>query len=179
MNSKYYQLRAYEKNNLIASRIASLTKEQILSINEATVPKHTKMAAKFGLIVVNGKLINPFPNSKFTKMRAKKHRAVKISTPYVLINGNGVKAAVFHVLQAFSFSLFFFFTLFSSFCTPGPRNNFLCVYVCVVCEKGARGLIPMPNYGVPPKITKWKPESKMQKKGQTGRCTLITNFQRL
>ena len=58
MNSKYYQLRAYEKNNLIASRIASLTKEQILSINEATVPKHTKMAAKFGLIVVNGKLIN-------------------------------------------------------------------------------------------------------------------------
>ena len=179
MNSKYYQLRAYEKNNLIASRIASLTKEQILSINEATVPKHTKMAAKFGLIVVNGKLINPFPNSKFTKMRAKKHRAVKISTPYVLINGNGVKAAVFHVLQAFSFSLFFSSLSFLPFVLQGRAATF-CVYVCVLCvRKGQEGLYPCLTTESPQKSRNGSRNQKCRKKGQTGRCTLITNFQRL
>ena len=42
----------------MASRFASVTEEQILSINEAAVPKNTKMATKFGLTVFNGKLFN-------------------------------------------------------------------------------------------------------------------------
>ena len=75
-------------------------------------------------------------------MRAKKHRAVKISTPYVLINGNGVKAAVFHVLQAFSFSLFFSSLSFLPFVLQGRAATF-CVYVCVLCvRKGQEGLYP-------------------------------------
>ena len=48
----------------MASRFASVTEEQILSINEAAVPKNTKMATKFGLTVFNGKLFN-FSKLKF------------------------------------------------------------------------------------------------------------------
>ena len=44
-----------EKNKMV-SRFASLTEEQLLSINEAAVPK---MATKFGLTAFNGKLFNP------------------------------------------------------------------------------------------------------------------------
>ena len=36
--------------------MASRTEEQILSINEAAVPKTTKMATMFGLTVFHGKL---------------------------------------------------------------------------------------------------------------------------
>ena len=46
----------------MASRFASATMEQILSINEAAVPK--KMASKLGLTVFNGSCLT-FPNSKF------------------------------------------------------------------------------------------------------------------
>ena len=42
----------------MACRFASVTEEQILSINEAAVPKNTKMATKFGLTVFNGQLFN-------------------------------------------------------------------------------------------------------------------------
>ena len=42
----------------MASRFASFTEEQILSINEAAVPKNTKMAITCGLTVFNGKLFN-------------------------------------------------------------------------------------------------------------------------
>ena len=42
----------------MVSRFASVTEEQILSINEAAVPKNTKMVTKFGLTVFNEKLFN-------------------------------------------------------------------------------------------------------------------------
>ena len=42
----------------MASRFASVTEEEILSMNEEAVPKNTKMATKFGLTVFNGKLFN-------------------------------------------------------------------------------------------------------------------------
>ena len=42
----------------MASRFASVTEEQILSINEAAVPKNTKKATKFGLTVFKGKFFN-------------------------------------------------------------------------------------------------------------------------
>jgi len=44
--------------NKIGSRFTSVTKEQILSINEVAVPKNTKMETKFGLTVFNAKLFN-------------------------------------------------------------------------------------------------------------------------
>ena len=46
----------------MASRFASATMEQILSINEAAVPK--KIASKLGLTGFNGSCLT-FPNSKF------------------------------------------------------------------------------------------------------------------
>ena len=51
-------LRANREKNKMASRFASVTEEQILSINEADVPNNTEMATKFGLTVFNGKLFN-------------------------------------------------------------------------------------------------------------------------
>ena len=46
------------KRNKMASRFASVSEEEILSINEEAVPKNTKMATKFGVTVFNGKLFN-------------------------------------------------------------------------------------------------------------------------
>ena len=40
----------------MASRFSSVSKEEILSMNERAVPKNTKMATKFGVTVFNGKL---------------------------------------------------------------------------------------------------------------------------
>ena len=42
----------------MAFRFVSVTKEQILLINEAAVPKNTKRATKFGLTAINSKLFN-------------------------------------------------------------------------------------------------------------------------
>ena len=42
----------------MASLFASVSEEEILSMNEEVVPKNTKMATKFGVIVFNGKLFN-------------------------------------------------------------------------------------------------------------------------
>ena len=42
----------------MASHFASVTEEQILSINEAAVPKNTKMATKFRLTVFISMLFN-------------------------------------------------------------------------------------------------------------------------
>ena len=42
----------------MASRFASVTEEQILSINEAAVPKNTNVTTKFGLTVFNGEWFN-------------------------------------------------------------------------------------------------------------------------
>ena len=42
----------------MASRFASVTEEQIVSIIEAAVPKNMNIATKFGLTVFNGKLFN-------------------------------------------------------------------------------------------------------------------------
>ena len=42
----------------MASRVASVTEEQILSIIEVAVPNNTKMATKFGLTIFNGELFN-------------------------------------------------------------------------------------------------------------------------
>ena len=42
----------------MAARFASVSEEEILSINEEAVPKNTKMATKFGVTVFNGKFFN-------------------------------------------------------------------------------------------------------------------------
>ena len=42
----------------MASRFDSASEEEIISINEETVPKNIKMATKVGLTVFNGKLFN-------------------------------------------------------------------------------------------------------------------------
>ena len=42
----------------MASRFASVSEEEIISINEEVVPKNTKMAPNFGLTVFNSKLFN-------------------------------------------------------------------------------------------------------------------------
>ena len=42
----------------MASRFASFSKKEILSMNEEAVPKNTKMTTKFGVTVFNGKLFN-------------------------------------------------------------------------------------------------------------------------
>ena len=42
----------------MASRFASVTEEQILSINKGAVSKNTNMATKLGLTVFHGKLFN-------------------------------------------------------------------------------------------------------------------------
>ena len=39
----------------MASRVASISEKEILSINKETVPKNTKMATKFVVTVFNGK----------------------------------------------------------------------------------------------------------------------------
>ena len=44
--------------NKMAYCFASITEEQILTINKVAVPKNTKMATKFGLTVFKGKLFN-------------------------------------------------------------------------------------------------------------------------
>jgi len=46
----------------MASRFASVSVEEIVSINEEAVPKNTKMATKFGFTVFNGKLLSLQPN---------------------------------------------------------------------------------------------------------------------
>ena len=46
------------KRNKMASRFASISEKEILSMNEEAVPKNTKMATKFGVTVFNGKLFN-------------------------------------------------------------------------------------------------------------------------
>ena len=46
------------KRNKMASRFASNSEKEILSMNEEAVPKNTKMATKFGVTVFNGKLFN-------------------------------------------------------------------------------------------------------------------------
>ena len=46
------------KRNKMASRFASISEKEILSMNEDAVPKNTKMATKFGVTVFNGKLFN-------------------------------------------------------------------------------------------------------------------------
>ena len=43
------------KRNKMASRFASISEKEILSMNEEAVPKNTKMATKFGVTVFNGK----------------------------------------------------------------------------------------------------------------------------
>ena len=43
----------------MASRFVLISKNEILSMKEETVPKNTKMATKFGVTVINGKLVNP------------------------------------------------------------------------------------------------------------------------
>ena len=46
------------KKNKMASRFASVSGEEILSMNKAAVSKNTKMATKFGVTVFNGNLFN-------------------------------------------------------------------------------------------------------------------------
>jgi len=42
----------------MASRFASISEKEILSMNDEAVPKNTKMATKFGVTVFNAKLFN-------------------------------------------------------------------------------------------------------------------------
>ena len=46
------------KRNKMACRFATVTKEEIISINKVAVTKNTKMTAKFGLTTLNGKLFS-------------------------------------------------------------------------------------------------------------------------
>ena len=46
------------KRNKMASRFATISRKEILLMNEEAVPKNTKMATKFGVTVYNGKLFN-------------------------------------------------------------------------------------------------------------------------
>ena len=46
------------KGNKMASRFASISVKEILSMNEEAVPKNTKKSTKFGVTVFNGKLFN-------------------------------------------------------------------------------------------------------------------------
>ena len=46
------------KRNKMVSRFALISEKEILSMNEDAVPKNTKMATKFGVTVLNGKLFN-------------------------------------------------------------------------------------------------------------------------
>ena len=46
------------ERNKMAFRFASISKKEIISMNEEAVPKNTKMATKFGVKVVNAKLFN-------------------------------------------------------------------------------------------------------------------------
>ena len=46
------------KRNKMASRLASISEKEILSMNEEAVPKNTKMARKFCVTVFKGKLFN-------------------------------------------------------------------------------------------------------------------------
>ena len=48
----------HPKRNKMASRFASISEKEILSMNEEGVPKNTKMATKFGVTVFSGKLFN-------------------------------------------------------------------------------------------------------------------------
>ena len=48
------------KRNRMASRFASISEKEILSMIQEAVPKNTKMATKFGVTVFNGKLFNLF-----------------------------------------------------------------------------------------------------------------------
>ena len=48
----------HPKRNKMASRFASISEKEILSMNKAAVPKNIKMATKFGVTVFNGKLFN-------------------------------------------------------------------------------------------------------------------------
>ena len=45
------------KRNKMTSRFASVSEEEIISMNEEAVPKNTKMATKFGVTVFNGNLL--------------------------------------------------------------------------------------------------------------------------
>ena len=69
VNDKYYTSSEQKEENKMASRFASVTEDQILSINEAAVPKNTKIATTFGLTVFNGELLN---HSKFKILTWKK-----------------------------------------------------------------------------------------------------------
>ena len=60
----------------MVSRFVSVSEEQILSINEAAVPKNTKMATNFGLTVFDGKLFNL---SKLNILNPKKKRNTLIT----------------------------------------------------------------------------------------------------
>ena len=46
------------KKNKMASRFASISEEEILSMNGGAVPKNTNMATKFGVTVFSGKFFN-------------------------------------------------------------------------------------------------------------------------
>ena len=46
------------KRKKMASRFASISEKEILSMNEEAVPKNTKMFTKFGVTIFNGKLFN-------------------------------------------------------------------------------------------------------------------------
>ena len=46
------------KRNKMASRFASISEKEILSMNEEAVPKNTKVTTKFGVTVFKGELFN-------------------------------------------------------------------------------------------------------------------------
>ena len=57
----------------MASRFASISEKEIISMNEEAVPKNTKIASKFGVTVFNGCLISP---ASYSKAKIKIHSLV-------------------------------------------------------------------------------------------------------
>ena len=58
------------QRNKMGSIFASISKNEILSMNEEAVPKNTKIAIKFGVTVFNGKLFN-IEKSKYNALFTK------------------------------------------------------------------------------------------------------------
>ena len=70
-------LKYIQQKYIVSSRFASVSEEEILSMNEEAVPKNTKMATTFSVTVFNGKLYKISSNSY---SKAKKYNALFTKT---------------------------------------------------------------------------------------------------
>ena len=68
----------------MASRFASISEKEILSMNEEAVPKNTKMWTKFGLTVFNGKLFNLLAKNQNTMPCLRQLLSTKITMKHLI-----------------------------------------------------------------------------------------------